>query len=183
MAQQNCPVCKTPLSFGRNVQPGLPVSDCGSCHGFWIAAENYWKWIEIAPAKISPHEMAPSTRGPDTGPAKRCPDCAYFLGHYKVGHGLTFYLDHCGHCGGFWFDDGEWETLRSKGFHAQVHKIFSHVWQAAVAREQRSEAYQNILKSKLGEADYNETQRIKAWIAGHRYRAELFGIILPHVPE
>jgi Zn-finger nucleic acid-binding protein len=179
MSEPKCPVCQTSLSFGKLIEPGLPISECATCHGFWISAENYWKWIEMAPTSLAASDVAVSTPQPDSGPAKRCPECSHFLGHHKVGHGLTFYLDHCGHCGGFWFDAGEWEALRNRGLQTQVHKIFSPVWQANVAKEDRAAAHEKILKSKLGEADYAEAMRIKDWIAGHKHRAELYAIVLP----
>src|SRR5271155_18060 len=115
MKEQNCPVCAVALFSGKAVEPGLFGSECRKCGGGWIPSDNYWKWIELNPA--TPAEAAGASPGSavDTGPAKRCPDCSHFLGHHKVGHGLKFYLDHCNTCGGFWFDAGEWDLLKSKG--------------------------------------------------------------------
>jgi Zn-finger nucleic acid-binding protein len=167
------------LSFGRYAEPGLVVGDCAQCEGCWIPAQDYWKWLELPASKLPPRELAAPARGHDTGPTKRCPDCGYFLEHHRVGHGLSFYLDHCGYCGGFWFDAGEWEMLRSKDLHRQVHKVFSQAWQAELACQHRAEAHEQILRSKLGNADYNEAIRIRDWLQLHRHRSEIYQLILP----
>jgi len=179
MNQQKCPVCAIALAAGKVVEPGLLGSGCSKCNGCWIPMENYWKWIELQPVQAGAANGDSPASPVDTGPAKRCPDCSHFLGHHRVGHGLTFYLDHCGTCGGFWFDAGEWDMLKSRGMHTQVHHIFSPAWQAAVAREDRAAAHEQTLRSKLGDADYDEGMRIKEWIAAHERRAELYAMILP----
>src|SRR5207244_2897796 len=86
----------------------------------------------------------------DNAVPKLCPDCGHILLPYHVGHALNFTLDHCGHCGGTWFDKNEWEILKSRNLHDDIHFIFSHVWQAEVFHEERRQAHERLLLEKFG---------------------------------
>jgi hypothetical protein len=46
-----------------------------------------------------------------------------------------------------------------------------------VAREERKLQYQRLMICRLGEADWQEIQRIKTWIENHPRRVELFAVL------
>ena len=113
----------------------------------------------------------------EAGKAKLCPECGRFLTRAKVGHGVGFHLDRCGACGGTWFDANEWEVLRARNLHDDVHFIFSAAWQAHVARREREEAHERLMAEKLGDADWAEVKRIRAWLHGHPQRSQLYAAL------
>src|SRR5205823_3023063 len=151
------------------------------CGGSWVHAQHYWDWLERqksgSPTSRS-DEPASSNIG-ESGLARRCPECGHFLAHAKVGHGLAFHIDRCTTCGGMWFNAGEWQTLRDRGLHTQVHFVFSAAWQAKLLREELSAAREQILRDRLGDGDLNEVKRIKQWIDSHPHRVELYAYLVP----
>ena len=112
------------------------------------------------------------------GGAKFCPECRRYLGRYRVGHELGFSLDRCEHCGGVWFDGNEWESLKSRNLHDDVHFIFSQAWQAGVQRDLREQERRKIWIEVLGEKDYEEIAKIKNWIERHPLKPELYSFLM-----
>jgi hypothetical protein len=61
---------------------------------------------------------------------------------YKVGHGFGFSVDRS--VAGIWFDAQEWEALRARNFHDEVHLIMTSPWQSDLRRE----ALQAVINEK-----------------------------------
>ena len=166
------------------LEPDLSMKSCSKCDGVWLPSQAYWAWLERqhGTTRSEPtlstgvDQIAPAA---DPPLARRCPECGHFLTRAKVGHGLTFHVDRCGTCGGMWFNHGEWDALRAQQLHTRLHFVFSAAWQAAVAREDRLTAHEEILRQKLGATDLDEIKRVKQWIESHPHRAELFAYLQP----
>ncbi|HEX8913253.1 MAG TPA: zf-TFIIB domain-containing protein [Humisphaera sp.] len=181
-----CPVCKD-AKLQAAVLPadptGLTASRCPACGGHWVAGDVYLQWVAAQGRQPGP-TSAPTTDQPppelrDSTKAKLCPACGRLLTRARVGHGLSFHLDRCGGCAGFWFDAGEWDALLARGLHDDAHHVFSDAWQADVLRDDRRHQRERLMLGKLGAADWAEAQRVKAWLDGHPHRAE----ILAHLTE
>ncbi len=97
---------------------------------------------------------------------------------YKVGHGIGFSLNRCGHCGGVWFDKNEWEIMKSRNLNDDVHLVFSEAWQSAVRHEEHQNAMDEILRKQIGDEDLKEIQRVKTWLQGHPKSGELYAYLL-----
>ncbi|MEM9914665.1 MAG: zf-TFIIB domain-containing protein [Planctomycetota bacterium] len=155
----------------KTVPPGIEVMSCPESGGQWISSAAYWKWRETLAEPIPNLDLGrpegQDLAREDSAAGKRCPVDGAFLIRHRVGHGLDFYLDRCGMCGGVWLDAGEWEALQARGLHDDLHLIFSSAWQAEVRRQQRSEADERLLLKRLGEADLNKTKAIRRWIESH----------------
>src|SRR5688500_17875140 len=176
-----CPVCKTTKLVGQELDPGLPSAACPKCGGQWVESTRYWKWLDAQGGKTperAPEPGAVELQVTESSKAKLCPECGRFLTRAKVGHGVAFILDRCGNCGGVWLDANEWQALKARNLHDNLHEIFSGAWQAAVAKEAREKAHDQLLREKLGDADFNEVKRVKAWLDGHPKRAELYAVLL-----
>ena len=176
-----CPVCRRPGFVQEELEPNLRALTCPTCGGHWIGAAWYWKWRdehgpslpETTPGQVeSPHPVNETTK------AKLCPECQRLLTRYKVGHGMSFVIERCGSCAGVWLDRNEWESLRARNLHDDLHFIFSEAWQNAVGREHRDQGRERVLAEKLGEADLKELKRIKAWLDHHPHRSELYAMLL-----
>jgi Zn-finger nucleic acid-binding protein len=111
-----------------------------------------------------------------------CPWCGYLLIKYRVGHDINFTLDQCGNCNSFWFDKHEWEVLKSRNLHNQVHKVFTPAWQKQIRQEQSKHTWQEIYKEKFGAEDYAEIQRVRAWIYQHPERHRLLAYLTNENP-
>jgi len=176
-----CPVCKRGGFVPHALEHYLQSSRCPSCSGHWVSAVQYWKWREASPPKPP---QRPTDAGPvelpvsDTAKAKLCPECQRLLTRFKVGHGLSFAIDRCGTCAGIWLDANEWENLKARNLHDDVHFIFSDAWQADVSREQREQGRERMMTEILGATDLAEIKRIKVWLDAHPQKSALYGMVL-----
>lgn len=182
----NCPVCKTAVLQSESLEENLVTSSCRACGGQWVKSFQYWKWREahgrdwpeLPPGPAPGPEMDRSPAGSDTKKAKLCPECGRFLTRHPVGHELGFALDRCNHCGGMWFDAGEWEALKRRNLHDDAHLIFTEAWQAQVRHDQARKDYRRLLTEKLGDRDLAEAERIKAWLDAHPQAPTLYAFLL-----
>lgn len=162
-----CPLCDRASLSRKELEEYLAVKECNKCGGYWISADVYWKWLKkhgrTFPEK--PFSEVINTLE-DSQKAKICPDCGHILIKYRVGHGISFYLDHCNNCNGVWFDKNEWETLKSRNLHDDIHSIFTTPWQEKVRKEESSKRLEKIYAEKFGD-DYAEIKKIKKWLDEH----------------
>lgn len=177
----NCPHCHTTALAAHELEPGLAAQQCPECRGAWVGAADYWAWLRAhgpdQPARPAGEGAPPPAA--DSDRAMQCPNCGHILLRYKVGQDVSFLLDHCTHCGGIWFDANEWEILKSRNLHDDVHVMFSDVWQARIAQEEHAQEQERIQTKKFGADDLDEVRRIKAWLAGRPLRYELHALLHP----
>ncbi|MBN2210229.1 MAG: zf-TFIIB domain-containing protein [Sedimentisphaerales bacterium] len=174
-----CPVCKTSVLKHQELESGLKSMFCPGCKGTWIASYQYWLWRDKHGKSLPEIPLAKENDADihDNITAKLCPECGHFLIRYPVGHGCAFQLDRCGHCGGMWFDCQEWEALKRRNLHDDVHLIFSEVWQHRVRNEERHRDREKFLEQKFGQKDYARIKEIKAWLQNHPQSGELYAFL------
>lgn len=179
-----CPVCKTATLKNSRLESNLATLNCPDCGGHWIKSYQYWRWRdaqgrdlpELPPTPLL--EEATSGASMDAPSSPRfCPDCGRFMRRYPVGHDTGIELERCENCGGMWFDAQEWEALRTRNLHDDVHKVFSEVWQLKIFRHQRAEAHEKLLRQMLGPEDLEKALQIKAWFDAHPRRNELYALL------
>jgi Zn-finger nucleic acid-binding protein len=175
--EMNCPHCKTEALTRIALDENLPAYVCKRCGGNWISSREYWRWLEAH----GPTLPEKAYEGPDIAPAdtqeiKICPECKHLMLRYKVGHGTGIALDQCGGCNGLWLDGGEWDALKGRNLHDEVHLVFTAPWQSAVRREESRTRLEAIHRRRLGE-DYEEVKRIRTWIDRHPERAQILAFL------
>jgi Zn-finger nucleic acid-binding protein len=177
-----CPVCKTEELDFSSLENNLIARHCDKCGGNWIPSFEYWKWREQHKNEVmatSAEQHIPPNPAPSSALiAKLCPECNKILIKYRVSHWTHFSIDKCGNCGGIWFDKDEWEALRARELHDDVHLIFSAPWQEQVRSQESRHAQEELYRSKLGDQSFNEIQRMKAWIDGHPHRQEILTYLM-----
>ena len=110
-----------------------------------------------------------------------CPETGTLMTRYKVGHGFEFSVDRS--AAGIWFDVNEWEALRSRNFHDEVHLIMTAPWQAKVRREaleqviHEKQAAQQVPEKDF-EAAHDEPSGLEA-----AFRARFAVLLGPEVME
>ncbi|QNN24767.1 zf-TFIIB domain-containing protein [Planctomycetales bacterium ZRK34] len=185
-----CPVCKTASLHNDQLESNLATLSCTACGGHWIKSYQYWRWRdahgrdlpELPPTPILDEASSVPNAGSATAP-RLCPDCGHFMRRYPVGHETDIELERCGNCGGMWFDASEWESLRERNLHDDVHKVFSEVWQTEVFRRQRAEAREKLLHEMLGAEDLDKVRNIKSWLDKHPRRSELYALLHEGYPD
>ncbi|MEL6159148.1 MAG: zf-TFIIB domain-containing protein [Cyanobacteria bacterium J06627_32] len=136
-----CPICHIESLKPVSLDTGLRAHQCTNCLGHWISSEDYWEWLESRPEDHNSRPPITLSTGDallpvvDNHTANFCADCSRLMTKSKVGRGLNFYLDRCGHCHGVWFDQNEWENIQQMNLHHQVHYMFSNAWQFSVRQE------------------------------------------------
>ena len=120
----DCPACGTHGISAIELEENLNGYICSACEGIWVKGYQYWKWLKthgsILPEK--PADFSADVPVADSRQAKICIECGHVLLRNKVGHGIPFYLDRCSACGGIWFDKNEWEVLKSRNLHDEIHR-------------------------------------------------------------
>lgn len=135
----------------ETLEEGLTAFRCPESHGIFIPAESYWRWLHQQPSRL-PHLPAPSDKSPvieDSPEAKICPETGLLMMRYRVGHGFDFYIDRSP-TGSLWLDAGEWEALKERQFHDELHLIFTSPWQRDVLQQDIAAAHEERLADRLG---------------------------------
>jgi Zn-finger nucleic acid-binding protein len=173
-----CPACNTVALTFIYLESNLPSHLCQTCEGHWVSSSEYEAWLKQHGERLpeKPFEGTP-LHVPDHSRAKLCPECECILIKYEVGHGLSFTLEQCGHCQGIWFDKNEWESLKQRNLHDEVHKVFTASWQIQARKEERKQNLEQIYLSRFGQADYSEIKRVREWIYLHPHREELLAFL------
>ena len=99
-----------------------------------------------------------------------CPESGRLLLRYRVGHGLQFHLDRSPATGGVWLGRGEWEALKSKGLHTEMHLIFTAAYQRNIRSEQYGQRMEQTFRDRIGEPDFPRVVEIKKWVVANLLR-------------
>lgn len=167
------------------LEPGLVAYRCPASGGHWLPYQNYWRWLSQQPGRL-PHLPHGEEEGHQVEPeishkVRICPETGTLMTRYKVGHGFQFSVDRS--AAGIWFDVNEWEALRSRNFHDEVHLIMAAPWQAKVRREALEQVIQE--KQAAQQAPEMEPAPAHAEPTGLEaaFRARFAGLLGPEVME
>ncbi|MCB1225363.1 MAG: zf-TFIIB domain-containing protein [Verrucomicrobiales bacterium] len=143
------------------LEPGLQAFRCPTTQGVYLLASSYWAWQRTLdhvfprlPAGDETLDVPPPTT------VRLCPETGTVMTRYKVGHGFSFSIDRS-ITGGIWLDGGEWEALKERGFHDELHRIFTAPWQASVQNAEREAALDKHFAERLGPDLKQEVQAIR----------------------
>lgn len=175
-----CPVCRDNTLGKNELETNLTASQCTKCGGTYIGSQDYDHWLSNSetnlPEKAADDDSIKLASGESTGP-RFCPECKFVLTKYNVGRGTNFAANKCGHCGGMWLDKNEWEILKSRNLHDDLHLVFSDSWQSGNRAEEHNKAMAEIFREHLGE-DLEEISRIKTWLKSHPKSDALFAYLM-----
>ena len=162
-----CPSCSSAPLQPLSLESHLKAAGCNNCQGHWLSAKNYWDWLEQNGDRLPEKEPEGSSlTSADTQKAKLCPQCQHIMLRYKVGHGLDFAVDQCGHCNGVWLAANEWDLLKQRNLHDEIHLIFSAAWQVQLRKEDAKAVLTDIYEEHFGN-EYERIKQIKSWLNSH----------------
>ncbi len=159
-----CPVCKGRHLAQGTLEGGLPAGMCPSCNGVWLARSDYEKWIGGGTAPETGGDKIAKIDCGDIPKAKICPACGHILLRHHVGHGASFYIDHCASCEGIWLDKNEWPSLKSLGLHDHLYKIMTASWQRAIREESLIDRVEESYRQRLGKDAYEKICDFATWM-------------------
>ena len=153
------------------LEEGLSAFQCAESQGHYITLQAYWTWLKNQPERLKHLPETPQTCPEAVEPktAKICPETGTIMVHYRVGHGFPFTIDRS-ITGGVWFDAGEWEALRARNFHDEIHLVFTAPWQNAVMRKAADQVHRKMLATRLGDDLLEELQTLRDKLKDHPSR-------------
>jgi len=172
-----CPRCLDHPLHPVTLEGSLQAETCDRCEGYWLGGEKYDRWREDKEETWLEKEPQVTLEVDDSEQVKLCPHCVRILIKYRVGHGTDFVIERCGNCNGVWFDKNEWETLKNQNLHDEIHQIFSQSWQTAIRRQENAEKLDQLYYQKFGRRDYEEIQKIWAWLKTRPQRQALLAYL------
>ncbi len=124
------------------LEEGLAAYQCPETEGIFLPVASYFRWLGRQPERLPqlPSSGDAAQEAPvDSGEAKICPESGQLMQRYSVGHGFAFHIDRSP-SGSLWFDKGEWEALKKRQYHDDLHLIFTSPWQDKVRAERKAKA-------------------------------------------
>lgn len=161
------------------LEEGLMAYRCPETGGHYIPAPAYMRWLGAQPARL-PHLPPGGDDGPEPQSAqgvRLCPESGTIMTKYKVGHGFRFTIDRS-LTGGIWLDAGEWEALRSRKFHDEIHFIFTDPWQRHVRRDESAERERSRLAERVGRDLLGRLDGLKEELETHPHRDEILAYLM-----
>lgn len=147
------PVDRTSTMIQREIEPGLIAHTCPKSGGIWIDHEHYWKWLLNQPGFPKPIDSIDDLPELDTDEHNKpliSPESGRLMIKYRVGHGLKFRIDYDATSGGFWLDKGEYELIRKRNLHDELHLICSPEYQLELDKLDTKSIMDQRIESLLG---------------------------------
>ena len=150
---------------------GLIAYGCSKSGGKYIPLQNYWSWLQKQPTRLEhlPEASSDVPEEVESTSTKICPESGTIMLRFKVGHDFPFTIDRS-ITGGVWFDGGEWEALKERQFHDEIHLVFTAPLQDAVRQSISDEAHRDLLLERLGEDLFTEVKSLKGKLNDHPHR-------------
>ncbi len=178
-----CPICVDQVLESYSLEEGLDVMMCRECEGCWISSDSYAKWLERHGETMPERPFSDvEVDVEDVKEAKVCPGCQSILLKYKVGHGVDFYVDHCGGCGAIWLDRNEWQALKARNLHDEIHRVFSTPWQKSLREGTLRKKMDGVYRRRFGEETYARACEIHAWLMAEEQRDALLAFLSDEQP-
>lgn len=177
-----CPLCKKNTMTYTDLLPNLSGLSCSACSGVWIGRSHYDTWRARQPSDLAENPAPVQIGVNETHKGKICPECAHLLLPYRVGHGLPFSIDYCGACGGVWLERNEWDAIKAKNLHDNLHEIVSAHWQNAVRQDDVQLAIEKTYIRLLG-GSYDKAREMRAWLKDQAQRRLILAYLSDQKPE
>ena len=151
----------------------LIAFQCPETEGVFLPTDSYFRWLSRQPARVPHLPKSDNDREElieDDEVIKICPESGQIMQRYKVGHGFSFYLDRSP-SGSIWLDRGEWQALKDRQFHDELHLVFTAPWQDKVRAERRKDVEQELLVAKFGSDLLAKIEDLRHELSEHEHRA------------
>ena len=182
----NCPACKHVSLVMTNIEDGLPVLTCSVCHGSWLRANEYARWLKSqSPGTFAEDQTKDASERfaiVESNKAITCPDCGRFLRKYRIGATVDFHIDRCNHCNGVWLEANEWQALKAGDLHDEVNQFFTKPWQDSIQSKATAATLDAIYLQRFGATDYQKIRQMRDWLKEHPNRNMLIAFMLDQDP-
>jgi Zn-finger nucleic acid-binding protein len=80
-----------------------------------------------------------------------CPNGHGIMIRAKVDGDRPFYLEKCTHCGGIWFDHGEWQQIAKHHLIGNLADFWTTAWQRQKQKEKDRDSFIEINRKLIGD--------------------------------
>jgi Zn-finger nucleic acid-binding protein len=162
------------------LEPGLEAFQCPKSGGYWIPLQSYTIWQERHRDGIHPLPRGYEPRCEENSEKRTliCPESGCLLTRYRVGQGLKFRIDRSPKTGGVWLDAGEWEALKSKNLHDELHLIFGAPYQRRIRTQESHAQLRQLFAQRIGAADFVRVNEFKNWLHRHARQRDILAYLL-----
>ncbi|MDX1512915.1 MAG: hypothetical protein R3174_04145 [Gammaproteobacteria bacterium] len=179
----NCPNCGTAELKPGKLEHNLPCLTCGDCNGALLPLVAYRYWRENFPAEVEHAEVTKAySDSTDTEKALLCPKCRRIMLKFRFATDVDHGIDVCSHCQEVWLDEGEWHYLRVRHIHGSLPSVFTDPWQKHLREQRTKKVLESEWRKKLGEDDFNETEKIHQWLKSHPNRSAILAFLISEDP-
>lgn len=181
-----CPKCENaPLIPSHPSEPGeragVRALTCRQCNGMWLPRTEAERLVrqgsissEVSLGEASSPGLA-SDADRRTGP---CPVGHGLMGRARVELDTPFYLERCVHCGGVWFDAGEWQRLATSHLLGSLLEFWTPSWRRRSQQEKTRKAERERLSARLGPEIFDKLQALATALNNHPSREEALAFLL-----
>jgi Zn-finger nucleic acid-binding protein len=127
-----------------------------------------------APVEKAPSPVLASNADRRTGP---CPFGHGLMGRARVELDTPFYLERCVHCGGVWFDAGEWQRLATSHLLGSLLEFWTPAWRWRSQQETARKAERDRLAMRLGPKLFEKLQALATTLNNHPARDEALAFL------
>ncbi len=166
-----CPKCPgEPLeSLSLPAGAGGSAHACEACHGFWVRGAELEALCHCQ--ALTERDAALGRPGATDAKVVQCPDGHGLLRRTRVTVKDPYFLDRCPRCGGVWFDAGDWARLSQDGLLTHLSDVWSPAWRDKLSKEQERAAWEEDLRSKLGDEVFETLRALPEQLTTQEQRA------------
>ncbi len=168
-----CPKCKESELTRGHVPHELAgdheVLNCGRCHGTWLAQATAEQMV-LAGAPLSLEDVESTPEDDADRRTGVCPHRHGIMLRARVHLSEPFYLERCPHCGGIWFDAGEWNRLAGSYLLEHLEDFWDPAWQQRMRKQLDHEDYEARLREELGDEVFGLLVKLAGELKDHPRR-------------
>lgn len=176
-----CPQCKAKGLSPTRLEPSLGALACGACGGTLLNLVSYRLWQELHEGELNSEVELTSQPDQPSG-ALLCAKCSRIMLKFQYTTDSSHVLDVCSYCEDVWFQENEWEYLRSLLLHGELPKIFTEPWQRNLRARRTSETLEREWDRRLGPELHSRIREIDSWLREHPDRASILDYLVASDP-
>jgi len=171
-----CPKCKEIELTSGGVPEELSgeheVLCCEGCHGTWLSKATAEQMVQAGDTvTLDDEDAAPPAADEADRRTGVCPHRHGIMLRARVHLPEPFYLERCPHCGGIWFDAGEWNRLAGSYLLEHLEDFWNPAWQKRMRERKDQQDYESRLREELGDETFELLASLAKALRGHPRRA------------
>ena len=91
------------------------------------------------------------------------------MSKFRIAKDNAHRIDYSARVGGVWLNKGEWEMLVAEGLAGNLNSILTDSWQKRIRQEKTSDTFEQLYRSKFGDADYQKACDVREWLHNHSH--------------